>query len=104
MITASLGNIHELILQALSEDQSSCLEITDSIIRLNKFSEMMLKGASPLMERLATLVDTMSIPGLQWKYRCAQIASPLISADAEVWINEGVEYFNTVQCPIKEGD
>ncbi|KAF8186092.1 hypothetical protein K438DRAFT_1038668 [Mycena galopus ATCC 62051] len=101
-LRASLGNIHELILQGLSEDRPCWLDITNSIIRLNTFTKIMLKGPSPLMNKVADLAETAGIPPLNWRYRCEQLCSASASADLECWINDGVEYYSTVHCPIEE--
>lgn len=67
----------------------------------------MLRGPSPFMEKIRDLAEANDIPWLKWRYRCSQLhgdsVSPHLTADAEVWINEGVEYFSTINCPIGEG-
>jgi hypothetical protein len=107
-ILASFSNITELLLQGLTEERSSLLDIVNSIITLNNVSEIMLKGISPLMEKLRNLIEETDIPPLKWRYRCYQLRAhaqrgPSLTTDAEVWINEGVNYFSTVPCPVQDG-
>jgi hypothetical protein len=105
-IMASLGNINELILHDLSDEGTCLLDIVNSILTLDNFSGTMLR-ASPLMEKLRSVTEVTGIPWVKWKYRCRRLLrGDHVSADtitnAELWINEGVDYFSTVQCPIEE--
>jgi hypothetical protein len=107
-ILASFGNINELLSQGLAEERSALLGIANSIITLSSLSAIMLRGISPLLEKLGNLTEETDIPPLKWRYRCAQLRfnahfSLSRTINAEVWINEGVEYFSTVPCPIAEG-
>ncbi|KAJ7820870.1 hypothetical protein B0H14DRAFT_2832882 [Mycena olivaceomarginata] len=107
IIMAFLGNINELISHGLSDEGTSLLDIANSIITLDRFSGLMLRGVSPLMEKLRNVAEVTGIPWVKWKYRCRQLqmggqVSAELLTDAEFWINEGVDYFGTVQCPIEE--
>jgi hypothetical protein len=93
----------ELLIQGLSDDRASLPNISNTIIWLNDFRLIMLMGRSPLMDKLANLVETRSLAWLKWRYRCAQLRSLTSSMDLNAWIIEGVDYFNTVQHPIKDG-
>jgi hypothetical protein len=103
IITGSLGNMTELLIQGLSDDRASLPNISNTIIWLNDFRLIMLMGRSPLMDKLANLAETRSLAWLKWRYRCAQLRSLTSSMDLNAWIIEGVDYFNTVQHPIKDG-
>jgi hypothetical protein len=65
-IMASLGNINELTLQGLSDDETSLLGIVNSIFTLRHFSNVMLRGPSPFMEKIRDLAKANDIPWLKW--------------------------------------
>ncbi|KAJ6578156.1 P-loop containing nucleoside triphosphate hydrolase protein, partial [Mycena capillaripes] len=105
-ISSHLGNINDLILQSLINDKSALSEIGFSILELNSISITMMKGSSPLIQMLPYLINLTGDSRLRWRYACEYLrgaASPLVAQDAECLITQGVEYFNTVQCPIQEG-
>jgi hypothetical protein len=57
-LVSHLGNINQLILAGLlTERKSACIELGKSIISLDNFSATMLKGNSPLFQRLPRLIE-----------------------------------------------
>ncbi|KAJ7732221.1 hypothetical protein DFH07DRAFT_990938 [Mycena maculata] len=95
-IAANLGNINNLMLQGLTEDKATNISIAHSIITLNEFSQITLKGPSPLMQKLPDLVEATGDSDLRWKYTTAYLKSQRFSrvgGDAEDLITAGVEYF-----------
>ncbi|KAJ7486881.1 P-loop containing nucleoside triphosphate hydrolase protein, partial [Mycena latifolia] len=101
-----LGNINGLMLQGLIDDQPALTEIGHSILTLNTFSRIMLKGSSSLTHHVPCLIKITGDARLRWSYACAYLKeniSPIVIADAELLIAEGFEHFNTVQCHIEEG-
>jgi hypothetical protein len=64
-LIAHLGNINQLILEGLrTEAKSTCIELGKSIITLDFFSVTMLKGKSPLYQRLPELIRETGDAGL----------------------------------------
>ncbi|KAF8183213.1 hypothetical protein K438DRAFT_1975087 [Mycena galopus ATCC 62051] len=105
-LVGNLGNIHQLMLEGLiTEDKSSWASIGCSILILNTFSRIMLKGTSPLHQRVPHLIAATGDVGLRWKYRSAWLSNPdrrqLLNEDFEIWIKDGVEYFGTGIRPIE---
>ncbi|KAJ6556083.1 hypothetical protein B0H19DRAFT_1293007 [Mycena capillaripes] len=96
-LVAYLGNINELMLQGLlTEEKSALTEIGHRIITLDSFSTTMLKGHSPLFQRLPHLIELSGDTGLRWRYtaRCffKPELIPLID-DVDASIEKGVQYF-----------
>ncbi|KAF8162084.1 hypothetical protein K438DRAFT_1985393 [Mycena galopus ATCC 62051] len=113
-LASYIGNINELMLQGLlhapkppteQESLSANITIGYGIMKLNIFSRIMLKGNSPLMRLLPDLIESTGDSRLRWAYVRQYLRGrfpPVVDADAERFISQGVEYFNTVQCPIAE--
>jgi hypothetical protein len=71
-LVSHLGNINQLILAGLlTEAKSAWIELGESIITLDSFSVVMLKGRSPLFQRLPRLIEETDDAALRWKYRCS---------------------------------
>ncbi|KAF8179544.1 hypothetical protein K438DRAFT_1251332 [Mycena galopus ATCC 62051] len=113
-LASYIGNINELMLQSLlhapkppteQESLSDNITIGHSIMKLNDFSRIMLKGNTPLMRILPDLIESTGDSRLRWAYVRQYLRGrfpPVVDATAEHFISQGVEYFNTVQCPIAE--
>ncbi|KAJ7693444.1 hypothetical protein B0H17DRAFT_1060201 [Mycena rosella] len=100
-ILMHLGNINDLILQNLADDQSAWVDIAHSILTLNSVSSKMLKGRSPLAQRLPHLIEVTGNSQLRWRYACAYLEgriTSIVEADAQLLIAEGIRYFNVAQC------
>ncbi|KAJ6550282.1 P-loop containing nucleoside triphosphate hydrolase protein [Mycena capillaripes] len=97
-LLSHLGNINELILDGLSrEDKSARVAIGYSIIVLDRFSTVMLKGNSPLFQRLPKLIEETDDAGLRWRYANACLRHHdvfRLKGDPEVLIYEGIQYFH----------
>ncbi|KAJ7215903.1 P-loop containing nucleoside triphosphate hydrolase protein, partial [Mycena pura] len=114
-LASYIGNINELMLQSLlhapsppteQESLSANIAIGHSIMKLNTFSRIMLKGNSPLIKILPDLIESTGDSRLRWAYVRQYLRGsmpPVVDVDAERFIGQGVEYFKTVQCPIAEG-
>jgi hypothetical protein len=103
-----LGNINELMVHGLStEEQSVCTGIGNSIITLDRFSEAMVQGRSPLIQRVPHLIKVSGDPALRWRYvtRCLRDDDlQWLIEDPEVVIQEGVQYFSTGTQSPKQGE
>ncbi|KAF7332859.1 NB-ARC domain-containing protein [Mycena venus] len=94
-----LGNINALMLEGLlTEDESAWTAISCSIVTLDEFSSTMIKGNSPLFQRLPHLVKVTGSAELRWRYgsRCLHNPESLhsLTEDPDVWIEEAAGYFN----------
>jgi hypothetical protein len=101
-----LGNLNQLILEGvMTEDNSARIAIGESIITLNSFSAVMLKGCSPLLQRLPRLIEETGDTALQWKYATTILRNAYyhLIQDPNVLIEEGVQYFSDVTRPATEG-
>ncbi|KAJ6547985.1 P-loop containing nucleoside triphosphate hydrolase protein, partial [Mycena vulgaris] len=67
-LVSHLGNIHDLMLQGLVEDHDARLDIACCVLTLNRFSRTMLKGNSPLIQRLPPLIEETGDSKLRWGY------------------------------------
>ncbi|KAJ7452932.1 P-loop containing nucleoside triphosphate hydrolase protein [Mycena latifolia] len=101
-----LGNINGLMRQGLIDDLPALSDIGHSILTLNWFSHVMLKGNSFLTQHLPHIIEMTGDSQLRWSYACAYLRRripPFVVTDAELLIAEGFEHFSTVQCHIEEG-
>jgi hypothetical protein len=106
-LVSHLGNINQLILaDLLTEGKSACIEMGERIITLEVFSVMMLKGGSPLFNKLPGLIEETDDAALRWKYRGRILRDSFrrLVPDAESWIEEGVQYFDAGSAPVEQGD
>jgi hypothetical protein len=106
-LVSHLGNINHLILAGLlTEEKSACIEMGESIITLELFSVIMLKGSSPLFNKLPGLIEETDDVALRWKYRGAifRLSFDYLVPDAESWIEEGVKYFDSGSAPVRQGE
>lgn len=91
----------------LTEEKSTCQDISYLILGLNNFSRTMLKGKSPLVQKLPYLIEFTGDSLLRWRYACAYLARKISdltpAGEVECLVTQGVEFFTTVQCPIREG-
>ncbi|KAJ6548124.1 hypothetical protein DFH09DRAFT_1169832 [Mycena vulgaris] len=103
-LVSCLGNINDLVLNGLAEDENAQLDIAHSIILLNVFSQKMLKGSSLLIQKLPGLIEANGDSHLRWSYACAYLKDQIAvdPDDAEHSIDEGIQHFSTVQCNIEE--
>ncbi|KAJ6567048.1 hypothetical protein B0H19DRAFT_717306 [Mycena capillaripes] len=97
-LTSHLGNIHSLVLDGLrpSREASVLSEIGNTILTLNKFCHLMLKGTSSLMSQVPGIIEFTNDMQLHWRYTEARIrgmGAPLAAPEAENLIREGIEYF-----------
>ncbi|KAJ6533795.1 hypothetical protein DFH09DRAFT_125089 [Mycena vulgaris] len=104
-LVSCLGNINDLMLQGIIEDQDARLDIAHCVLTLNRFSRTMLKGNSPLTHRLPAVIKATGNLQLKWSYACAQLrgkTTSIVDIDAACLIAEGIQHFSTVQCHIEE--
>ncbi|KAJ7821047.1 hypothetical protein B0H13DRAFT_1920997 [Mycena leptocephala] len=98
-LVANLGNIHELVLQSLlSAEKSALIEIGHSIIRLDSFSIIMLKGSSRLFQQLPHLIKVTGDSGLRWEYTGKCISRPELRRlveNVDSVVEEGIHHFAT---------
>ncbi|KAJ7479129.1 P-loop containing nucleoside triphosphate hydrolase protein, partial [Mycena latifolia] len=94
-IAASLGNIHELMLQGLAEDRAAWVGIGHSILTLSSFYRTMLKSDSPLMQRVPGLIELTGNLQLKWRYVSTLLDTDTPIEDAEAWITKGVDDSST---------
>jgi hypothetical protein len=105
-LLSHLGNIHQLILEGLfTEEKSAWISIGKSIIRLDFFSAVMLKGSDPLFQKLPYLIEVTNDPTLRWQYagRMLNVYRHLMR-DPEGLIEEGLRDCRAGTLPVKEGD
>ncbi|KAJ7794633.1 hypothetical protein B0H14DRAFT_3159013 [Mycena olivaceomarginata] len=104
-LVSHLGNINQLILQGLlTEEKSAWIAIGESIITVDHFTRVMLKGSSPLLQRLPGLIEATDDAALRWKYRCRILrkADYHLIQDHDSMIGEGVQYFKAGGAPVGE--
>jgi hypothetical protein len=95
----NLGNIHGLLLNAVTTEGDMGSDIGFAILKLCKLSSIMLKGESPLMEHVPHIIDLSHDRGLEWWYlrHCVGVSNRSVtSADVEALANEGIQYFAQV--------
>ncbi|KAJ7041209.1 hypothetical protein C8F04DRAFT_1391314 [Mycena alexandri] len=103
-----MGNIRELLLQGPPPDsQSEYLMVGHGIIELLRFMRLMLIGNSgdSLMKKLPYLIEVTGNSQLRWAYTCDYLRGyipPIVPADAERLMMDGLEHFATVQSPVEE--
>ncbi|KAJ6543537.1 hypothetical protein DFH09DRAFT_1088683 [Mycena vulgaris] len=66
-ITSHLGNIHDLMLHVLVTDDGSHLNIAYGILRLNLLSTIMLKGPSPLIQKVPDIIEPTAMEVILWE-------------------------------------
>ncbi|KAK7030065.1 CTLH domain-containing protein [Favolaschia claudopus] len=96
-LASYVGNITELLRYGLfAEQESSWVEIGDSILVLHDFSRTMLKGDTQLINKLPELINDTGDSGLRWRYatRCLR-PGPLLPTDPDALVEEGVSYYGT---------
>ncbi|KAF7344831.1 CTLH domain-containing protein [Mycena venus] len=105
-LTTYLGNITQLLLHGLSADEKSAwIGIGDSIIILHKFSRMVLKGDSLLVQRIPDIIQTTGDAGLRWKYAAICLKpGPLLPADPDALVEEGARYFGAMTSTVQVGE
>jgi hypothetical protein len=106
-LVSHLGNINQLILDGLlTEEKFAWVEMGESIISLDRFLALMLKGDSPLFWRLPGLIEETDDAALRWKYwhRILQIARYDLIQDPDSLIEEGVHYFDVGSAPVRGGN
>jgi hypothetical protein len=98
-LVANLGNIDELMLQGLfSAEKSVLIELGYSIITLDTFSTLMLKGSCTLFQQLPHLIEVTGNSGLRWTYIIKCINNQElwhVIENVEAVIEEGVQHFAT---------
>ncbi|KAF8171587.1 hypothetical protein K438DRAFT_192119 [Mycena galopus ATCC 62051] len=98
-LVACLRNMSELMRDGLSNEENAArIAIAYSIITLNTFSAIMLKGESPLMQRVPLIIEATGDAELRWRYASACLRHPgsrWLTTNPDVLIQEGVQYFNT---------
>ncbi|KAJ7471083.1 hypothetical protein FB451DRAFT_1559557 [Mycena latifolia] len=105
-ISSYLGNISDLMVAGLvDEEPAACLEIADSILTLNRFSIIMVKGVNPLIHQIPRVIKLTGNSRLRWSYAASRLewSSWLVTAtEAEILISQGVEYFKTGNKPVEQ--
>ncbi|KAJ7312655.1 hypothetical protein DFH08DRAFT_822096 [Mycena albidolilacea] len=102
-LAGNLGNINQLILEALStEDKSTWAVIGQNIITLNYFSMVMLIGDIPLFQRLPHLIEVTGDAALRWEYVTLILKTPSYqwNQTPEVLIEQGLQHFNAGSHPV----
>ncbi|KAF7354132.1 NB-ARC domain-containing protein [Mycena venus] len=105
-ITLQLGNIHNILLQALMEANSSLVETGLDILKVHWVSDIMLQGASPLIQRVPHLIELTGNTPLWLAYNCHCLRTRELAklpADPDQLIAEGLEFVSTVHLPTEEG-
>ncbi|KAJ7857197.1 hypothetical protein B0H13DRAFT_2357044 [Mycena leptocephala] len=99
-----LGNINQLFLEGLmTEEKSAWIAIGESIIALDVFSRVMLKGGSLLLQRLPRLIEATGDAGLRWRYETTIIKNYRhLIQDPDALIKEGVQHFNERTRPARQ--
>jgi hypothetical protein len=89
----------------LTEGKSARIELGKSILTLESVSDTMLKGESPLFQRLPRLIEETDDAALRWKYRGKILRRPYyhLMLDPASWIEEGLQYFNARSASDAEG-
>ncbi|KAJ7664750.1 hypothetical protein B0H17DRAFT_1211201 [Mycena rosella] len=102
-LTSNLGNIQSLLLNSLMTEGSAQFDVGVGILTLNRLSEIMLKGWSPLMQYLPGIIESSHDHHLKWRYLCACVdrvdAGNISEADVDALANEGVQYFIQARDP-----
>ncbi|KAJ7828678.1 hypothetical protein B0H14DRAFT_3718577 [Mycena olivaceomarginata] len=105
-LVTHLGNISQLVLQGLlTEEKSELIVMAHSIILLNAFSGTMLKGSSPLFQKLPHLIEVTGDAALRWRYAGIILANtgPHYRIDEpNRLIEDGIQYFNDKTRPAGE--
>ncbi|KAJ7793486.1 hypothetical protein B0H13DRAFT_2393659 [Mycena leptocephala] len=105
-LVGHLGNINELILECMmGEDKSVWTHLGHTIITLELFSKSMLKGSTPLLQKLPPLIEATSDAALRWRYTSMILLDPPLNAlvqDPDRVIEEGVQYYDEGTRPIGE--
>ncbi|KAF8193165.1 P-loop containing nucleoside triphosphate hydrolase protein [Mycena galopus ATCC 62051] len=98
-LVANLGNINELVLQSLlSAEKPALIEIGHSIIRLDSFSIIMLKGSCRLFQQLPDLIKATGDSRLRWEYTGRCIKRPELRClieNVDSVVEEGIRHFAT---------
>ncbi|KAJ7323044.1 P-loop containing nucleoside triphosphate hydrolase protein [Mycena albidolilacea] len=105
-LVGNLGNINQLILEGLmTEKKPAWIGIGESIITLDFFSALMLKGGSPLFQRLPQLIEATGDAALQWKYAGRILGNGRyhLIEDPEGLIRDGIQYCNAGTQPARQG-
>jgi hypothetical protein len=80
-LVGHLGNINELILECITgEDKSAWTHLGHTIITLELFSKRMLKGSTPLLQKLPPLIEATSDAALRWRSTSMILLDPPLHA------------------------
>jgi hypothetical protein len=105
-LVSNLGNLHNMLLQALNSDHTDLRESVLGILLLNDLSLTMNRGLSPLMLRLPDVLSGMDDHELHGRF----ITEAFGSSDfyrlpnPELAISEGIEHFRVIQDREGEGE
>jgi hypothetical protein len=91
-----IGNILSLFLNALNTEGFAQPDMGYAILNLSTLSRIMLKGDSPLVEYLPTIIDSSHDQDLKWKYARYCIDRPehsVLPEDVGSLANQGVQYY-----------
>ncbi|KAJ7262917.1 hypothetical protein C8J57DRAFT_1719154 [Mycena rebaudengoi] len=97
-LTSNLGNIRNLMLMGLSENETEVKDTIYSILALDDFSRYTLKGGCDLMNDLPALVDSIGDTGLWRSLSVSRISDEnhtLTIAEVEELVNRDVEISET---------
>ncbi|KAJ7107026.1 hypothetical protein C8R44DRAFT_858110 [Mycena epipterygia] len=74
-LVSNLGNIHSVVLWRLKEDGTDIQDIGETILALDAFSDIMLRGSTSLMQYLPDLIHSTRDDRLHWLYMCSKFSS-----------------------------
>ncbi|KAJ7884698.1 hypothetical protein B0H13DRAFT_2666978 [Mycena leptocephala] len=96
-LTSHLGNIQSLFLNSITTEGLAQPDVGYGILNLQRLSEIMLKGVTPLLEYLPGIIDSTHDHHLKWRYVRACVEGipghPLSATDVDALMNEGTQYF-----------
>jgi hypothetical protein len=94
-LTSHLGNLTSLLSNALTSGSLAQPEIGHGILTLSNLSDIMLKGQSPLVQYLPSIIESSRDENLKWRYILSCVSSTAVRSprDAEDLASEGVQYF-----------
>ncbi|KAJ6600258.1 hypothetical protein DFH09DRAFT_1355610 [Mycena vulgaris] len=95
-LASHLGNISSLLLNSLVSEGFADPEVGHSILTLSRFSVIMLKGHSSLLEYLPSIIESTHDEHLKWTYIRVCVGATSVRSppeDAENLGSQGVRYF-----------
>ncbi|KAF7365512.1 CTLH domain-containing protein [Mycena venus] len=92
-LTANLGNIHDLLLLGLDDNQNATKDVIRDILILDGFSRAILKGHTELMTPLPALLESLGDSDLWLRYSASHVEGQhsTLSTDIETLVQRGLE-------------